>query len=150
MARLRDLWASKRSRHMQTDTDPVALRDLARLVVDAWNRGDARAFASLFTPAAEYVTGAGERLRGRQAISNLVARASPAAQVTMVDEPLAECDAGLGRLGFAWSAPEPNGVPRRGSITCACVRHEGGWLIESLRNEEAGAVGETRGGPSRS
>ena len=135
---------------MQTDADPVALRDLARLLLDTWNRGDAQAFAGLFTPAAEYVTGAGERLRGRQAISGLVVKASPAAQVTMVEEPFAECDGGQGRLSFAWSAPEPNGVTRRGSITCACVRHEGGWLIESLHNDEAGAVGEKRGGPTSS
>ena len=47
------------------------LDDLAERLVDSWNRGDGRAFAALFTPAAEYVSGAGDRIGGREAISPL-------------------------------------------------------------------------------
>jgi len=125
------------------DPSSAGLRALAGHLVDSWNRVDSQAFVGLFTPDAEYVTGAGERVHGRQVISQLVEQAALAAQVTLVEEPSAECDASLGLLTFAWSAIGPNGVVRRGTITCSCVRHGDSWRIQSLRNNEAGSVGET-------
>lgn len=124
------------------------LLDLARRLIDAWNRGDSCAFASLFTPAAEYVTAAGERLRGRQAISQLLEKAAPPPQVRVVGEPIVECDTRFGRLSFAWSIVEASGPARRGRIACVCVRQESAWLIEALHNDDAGPVVETRGSPT--
>ena len=115
--------------------DPAELSSLVNRLVDAWNQGDARAFAALFTPSAEYVTGAGEPIRGREAIAALVDRAVSAGQVSVVPGgPTLKCDATSGEITFAWSAG-----PRRGRITCACVRHESRWLIEALHNNEDGA-----------
>ncbi|ADD44398.1 SgcJ/EcaC family oxidoreductase [Stackebrandtia nassauensis] len=37
---------------------------------DSWNRGDAEAYAAVFTPEADYITFFGQRLRGRQAIED--------------------------------------------------------------------------------
>jgi uncharacterized protein (TIGR02246 family) len=42
---------------------------LARMT-ETWNAGDARAYAELFTPDAEYITFFGLHLRGRQAIED--------------------------------------------------------------------------------
>jgi uncharacterized protein (TIGR02246 family) len=103
---------------------------IAYLLVESWNREDARAFAGLFTPAAEYVTTAGERLAGRNAISQLIGMAKPVIQVRLLGQP--SCSAG--QLSFAWVAVEP-GKARSGRITCTCVRHESGWLIEALHND---------------
>lgn len=120
--------------------DPsAALVRFARLLVESWNRRDAQAFAGLFTPVAEYVTGAGQRIAGRQAIARLLETGTPAAQVRVVGQPIVECDAGLGKLSFRWSTVEAAGVARHGTITCTCSRHEAGWLIEALHNDEAGA-----------
>ena len=114
--------------------DPAELSSLADRLVYAWNQGDARAFAALFTPAAEYVTGAGERVRGREAIAALLDRAVSIGQVGVVaGGPIIKCDATAGEITFEWSAG-----PRRGRITCACVRHGSHWLIEALENDEAG------------
>lgn len=55
----------------ETDADAAELSLFARRLVGC-----------LFTPAAEYVTGAGERIRGREAISALLDRVAAAAQVT--------------------------------------------------------------------
>jgi hypothetical protein len=121
--------------------DPIEaerLRDLARLLIGAWNQGDARAFAGLFTSDAEYVTGSGERVRGRTAISRLVEPA-PRAQVRSVGDASVEFEAGTGRLTFAWSMP-PDLGGRRGRISCTCRRHESGWLIEALQNVEDGPI----------
>ena len=135
---------------IEADADPTDLSSLARRLVDSWNRGDARAFACLFTPAAEYVTGAGERIRGRQAISALLDKAAPAAHVMVVGQPVVRCDARSGEVTFMWSGAADGGGPRRGSITCACIRRGSGWLIEALHNNEAGDVAASRGNPTRS
>jgi SnoaL-like domain len=82
---------------IEADADPAELSNLARLLVDSWNRGDARAFACLFTPAAEYVTGAGERIRGRKAISALLDKAAPAAHVSVVGHQWSDATRGLPR-----------------------------------------------------
>jgi len=108
----------------------VQLLDVAHLLVESWNREDARAFAGLFTPAAEYVTSAGERLGGRYAISQLIGMSKPVIQVRLVGQP--SCSAG--RLSFAWVAVEP-GKARSGRITCTCAWHASGWLIEALHND---------------
>lgn len=105
------------------------LLNVAHLLVGSWNREDARAFAGLFTPAAEYVTVAGERLAGRYAISQLVEMQKPVIQIRLVGQP--SCSAS--QLSFAWVAVEP-GKARSGRTTCTCAFHKSGWLIESLQN----------------
>lgn len=106
------------------------LVDVANLLVESWNREDARAFAGLFTPAAEYVTTAGERLAGHYAISQLIGMSKPVIQVRVVGQP--SCSGG--RLSFAWVAVEA-GKARSGRITCACAFRESRWLIEALHND---------------
>jgi hypothetical protein len=129
----------------QGRTNPASdLAQLVRLLVDTWNRRDALAFANLFAPHADYVTGAGERLSGREAISRLVDEAVPVVHVSRVEASV-EGDPGLGSVSFSWVAAEGSGRARRGTITCACVRTAGGWLIESLRNSEAESAPESRG-----
>ena len=134
---------------IEADTDPADLSYLARLLVDSWNRGDARAFACLFMPAAEYVTGTGERIRGRKAISALLDKASPA-HVSVVGQPMVRCDARSAEVTFMWSGADSGGGPRRGCITCACILQGSGWLIEALHNNEAGDVAESRVTPTES
>jgi len=103
---------------------------VAHSLVESWNREDAQAFAGLFTPAAEYVTSAGERLAGRYAISQLIGMSKPVIQVRLVGQP--SCSAG--RLSFGWVAVEA-GKARSGRISCTCIPRGAGWLIESLHND---------------
>ena len=103
---------------------------VAHSLVESWNREDAQAFAGLFTPAAEYVTSAGERLAGRYAISQLIGMSKPVIQVRLVGQP--SCSAG--RLSFGWVAVEA-GKARSGRISCTCIPRGSGWLIESLHND---------------
>lgn len=106
------------------------LLNVAHLLVESWNREDAQAFAALFTPAAEYVTTAGERLAGRYAISQLIGMRKPVIQIRVEGQP--SCSAG--RLNFAWVAVEP-GKARSGRISCTCIPRASGWLIEALHND---------------
>jgi len=48
--------------------DDVEIRDLLRQFMQAWSDGDAAAFASLFTPDADFVAFSGVHLVGREAI----------------------------------------------------------------------------------
>ena len=123
---------------MGNDTVDAELRNLAERLVDSWNRGDAPAFARLFTPAAEYVTGAGERIRGREAIAALVERGAFAAPVSLVSEPVVRCEGPSARVTFIWSSTGVGGPPRQGRITCACIREGSDWLIDALDNNEHG------------
>jgi uncharacterized protein (TIGR02246 family) len=132
----------------QPDADLAALIDVARLLVDSWNRADVQAFAGLFTPTAEYVTGVGARLVGRQAIARLLEGTAPP-PVALVGQPVATCHAASGDLRFAWSIARIGGAPRRGSIECACIRHGSRWLIKALQNTEAGDSAESRGSARR-
>jgi uncharacterized protein (TIGR02246 family) len=113
----------------------VAIEIALRRLVDAWNRGDAEAFAERFAPDATYTTGAGQSVRGRAGISALVAGG---ARVALVDGPSVEREGATARGRFGWTtAGDHVGAVRRGTITCTLVRHGGSWLVESLRNEEA-------------
>jgi len=124
---------------VDTGASSDQLRGLARLLIESWNRGDAQAFAGLFTPEAEYATGTSERVRGRQAIAGLVQQASRP-QVCLVGDPDVGCDSSNGQLSFAWSAVAELGATRHGRISCACIRQGSRWLIEALQNVEDGSV----------
>jgi uncharacterized protein (TIGR02246 family) len=50
--------------------DESAIRDLLQRLGEAWDRGDADAYASLFTEDADYAVFDGTHLKGRQEISD--------------------------------------------------------------------------------
>ena len=111
------------------------LEALVRTLVASWNERDAEAFAALFAPSAEYVTGEGERRRGRGEIARLLREAEPGLRVAS-EAPSIEGDAGSGTLRFRWTAARAGGPARRGRITCVVARKDGRWLIETLQNDE--------------
>lgn len=49
--------------------DEAAIRALLAYQVAGWNAGDSAAYASVFTPDADYVTFLGDRYHGREAIA---------------------------------------------------------------------------------
>ncbi len=120
--------------------------DTLRRLVDAWNRGDTQAFADVFSPAAEYVTGGGVLVRGREGIAALAEAAERGLRVSVVEGPSVEYTGTAARARFSWVTSGPAGAGRRGAITCTLARHGTRWLIEALHNEE---LGESRGRPTR-
>jgi uncharacterized protein (TIGR02246 family) len=107
-------------------------------LVDAWNRGDARAFGSAFTPAALYVTGAGQHIRGRESIAALVDTGRDPSSIALVEGPLAELGETTATVRFGWSTAGDDTLARRGTITCTLAWQGTGWLIDALHNEESG------------
>jgi uncharacterized protein DUF4440 len=123
---------------------PLELESLVRKLVETWNDRDEEGFAALFKPSAEYVTGEGERRRGRREIARLLREAAPGLHVVVRGAPSIECDAGSGTVGFAWTASRPSGATRHGRIKCVVARQDGEWLIETLHNDEDAIAGGDR------
>jgi uncharacterized protein (TIGR02246 family) len=93
----------------------VMIEDVLRQLIDAWNRGDAEAFADRFAPDAEYTTGTGQCIRGRAQIAALVVAG---VKVALVDGPSVECDGTTATGRFGWATPDNQaGAARRGTIT---------------------------------
>jgi uncharacterized protein (TIGR02246 family) len=57
------------SSERQSDKDEDAIRELLDRQVTGWDAGDAEAYASVFTPDADYVTSLGSHYTGRDAIA---------------------------------------------------------------------------------
>ena len=83
----------------QSDEDEEAIRELLDRQVTGWDAGDAAAYASVFTPDADYATFLGSHYRGRDVIAasyvplfTKLLKGSPAAT---------EITAGLAQARFA-------------------------------------------------
>jgi len=105
-------------------------------LVSAWNRGDATAFASLFTADADYVTGAGAWLQGRQAIAELLVSATSPPRVFVEGDASIRDHGAVSSVVFRW-ATDPGIEPRRrGVATCLLVKGGEAWLIDRLHNTD--------------
>ncbi|MEU5696156.1 SgcJ/EcaC family oxidoreductase [Actinosynnema sp. NPDC020468] len=117
-------------------SDTTEIRDLLTRLTDAWNAGDATAYAELFTQDADYITWLGTRDTGRAAIE--------ATHRFLFDGPLK----GSRLTGTADStldirhlAPDAALVITDGGraeqasvITLTAVRQEDGWRFASFQN----------------
>jgi uncharacterized protein (TIGR02246 family) len=112
------------------------IEDLVRGLIDAWNNGSAENFAGMFVLSAEYITGQGQRVCGRDNIAELLRQASVGSAVSLVESPSIECDGAAGTVRFGWAISEQGVLARRGIIACTLVRQEAGWLIKTLHNNE--------------
>lgn len=114
-----------------------AVTALVQRVVDAWNCGDAAAFAAHFTPNADYVGADGVLRQGRQAIEEMRRTAEEAPRVAIEGPVTVRSHLDVWIALFRWSSQETTGAVRRGLITCAVVNQGGQWLVDSLHNTNA-------------
>ena len=125
--------------------DEREIEDLVHALIDAWNTCDAERFAGMFVPSAEYITGQGQCVCGRDSIAELVKNSSAGSPVALVDGPWIACGGVAGTVRFGWASAAQGVSSRRGTITCTLVRQNAGWLIEALQNNEAAIF---RGNPT--
>jgi uncharacterized protein (TIGR02246 family) len=116
--------------------DEHAIGALVRGLVDAWNACDPDAFAALFAPSADYVTGRGERVHGPDGIADLVQQAAAGSAVSMTGQPTIERDGLAATVRFGWATTKPHEKEREGIITCTLTRQGARWVIQTLRNQE--------------
>jgi uncharacterized protein (TIGR02246 family) len=113
-----------------------AVTNLVRDLIGAWNRADASAFANFFTDDADYVTGAGICLHGREAIAELLSTANSPPRVRVEGEVSVRDYGVVGSVMFRWVTEAETEPHRRGVITCLVVRSDAGWLIDRLHNTD--------------
>ena len=125
----------RRSRPKAEETsDEDAVATVLRDLVEAWNRGDAGVFGGAFGPSATYVTGAGQEVRGRAAIADLVRRARVVVEI--VGDVKVQCSGAAGVARFGWTSTGGQRPRRSGTIACALEREGRAWSIRRLTNEE--------------
>lgn len=137
------------------DADPgtknqAAIRQSAQAFTDAFNRGDAKAVAALWTKDGEYIDETGNRFAGRDAIEKEYARffaAQPKAKISVVVDSLRQVNENTAvEDGHAMVelGPASGG---RSQYTATHSKVDGKWLMSSVRDASVGspsAAGELR------
>lgn len=116
---------------------PEALARLAQGLMDAWNGGDAAAFAGLFHREAHYVGGDGVWRRGRAAIEELRRSAGSTPPVALEGPVAGRFHDAVASLVFRWSTRGETGPQRSGVISCVVLFQDGEPRIEILHNTDS-------------
>jgi uncharacterized protein (TIGR02246 family) len=116
------------------------INELLRGMTDAWNRGDAAAYAEAFTQDADYISWMGTRDTGRAAIeaTHRFLFAGPLKGVKMTGGDDASS------LDIRYLSPDvalviadggkPEHAPVASVVTLTAVRTDGHWLFASFQN----------------
>jgi uncharacterized protein (TIGR02246 family) len=119
--------------------------DVLEKLVDAWNRRDWLSFSRLFAEDADYVTGAGLRLAGRNRIRDDLSSRSeiPSAhgQVTLVTESLRILQRDVAVILCRWQMGTDSGQTdglriRAGLLMIVIENSDEGWRIVALHNTD--------------
>ena len=120
------------------NADLAALRQSAQAFRDAFNHGNAKAIAALWTKDAEYIDESGEHFQGRDAIAKEYANffaENPAAKITILVDSLRliSDDAAIESGRAAVSPPGP-GAPATSKYTAVHAKVDGKWLMAFARD----------------
>ncbi|WP_330233412.1 SgcJ/EcaC family oxidoreductase [Nocardia sp. NBC_00508] len=122
-------------------TDEDAIRQLLTQQAEAWNHGDAEAFAEVFTEDADYVTWVGSHFKGRAAIAT--------SHMSLFEKYLkgTRLDGEITQLRFL--TPDVAVIHSKGAVlkgkqrrtrrntkmqTTVAVRQDGRWLLAAFQN----------------
>lgn len=123
--------------------DEAALRALVAEFTKAFNAGDARAVAALFTDKARVVTQSGRSIEGREAIEKLFAASfqeTPGQTIEVKTENLrvlntnAAIEEGTATVTTPPSAGGSQGTTETTRYAVAYVKRDGKWLQDSIRD----------------
>jgi len=115
--------------------DIKALGSLVRAFTDAYNKGDVKAVAELFTDDAEVTEESGATVRGREAVARLFAGAfeeAPKATIELFPESLRFLGPDDAREAGRSRITPAGGAPDRSRYTVLYVRKGGRWLQDSV------------------
>lgn len=120
-----------------TPEDEKAIRDALAGYSAAFSRGDAAAFAALWTPEAEYITAGGDRVRGREAIGKRVKEylaANPGDRLRLTAGSLRFITADVAQVDGTAEVRGPSGPPDINPYAATLVKRDGKWLIDNVRD----------------
>ena len=117
-----------------------AIRAGSRAFAAAFNKGDAKAVAALWTKDGDYVDDIGRKFSGRDAIEKGYAAyfaANPKAQIRVVIDSLKLLsDTAAIEDGRAMVDPPPAGAPGHSKYTAVHVKIDGKWLMSTVRDTQ--------------
>jgi uncharacterized protein (TIGR02246 family) len=122
----------------ERQADREAIRKLAQEFSRAFEQGDAKAIAALYTPQCEYYDdNTGEMFRGREGIGQAFAdlfkkRPKSKAVVQTLSIRFLGRDTALDE-GVVHFQPTGSGVPLSSRYSCLCVREDSQWKIALVR-----------------
>ena len=115
-----------------------AIRQASREFVEAFNKGDVKAVAALWTEDGDLTDESGRRLTGRSAIEKEYARflkENPGTKIRIVIDSLRllSVDAAI-EDGRAMLDPAPAGAPATSKYTAVHVKTDGKWRMSTVRD----------------
>lgn len=120
--------------------DEAAIRANVAQFVKAYNAGDAKAMAALFTPDGQIVDKDGNTTEGREAIAETFAKllaAMPQKRMEVFIESIRFVGQDLAiEVGTSKETPSPTEPPEYDRYTVLHVKRDGKWLMALARDEE--------------
>jgi uncharacterized protein (TIGR02246 family) len=118
--------------------DEAAIRQSAAAFREAFNRGDAKAVAALWTTDGDYIDEDGQRFQGRAAIEQEYARffaAQPGVKIAVVVDSVRVLGGETAiEDGRSTLEPAPEGAPAMSRYTAVHIKANGKWLISNVRD----------------
>ena|SRR2546428_14168952 len=129
-----------------------SIRGVVKDCMDAWNRHDAKSFASLFAEDADFTNWMGQGATGRDAIEKshqplFDTRFKTSHQTTenikvrLIKPDVASVDIWWNMTGAVNGAGQPR-PPRRGILSWIMTKEEGRWLIKVMHNLDLTAISQ--------
>ena len=129
-----------------------SIRGVVKDCMDAWNRHDAKSFASLFAEDADFTNWMGQGATGRDAIEKyhqplFDTRFKTSHQTTenikvrLIKPDVASVDTLWNMTGAVNGAGQPR-PPRRGILSWIMTKEEGRWLIKVMHNLDLTAISQ--------
>jgi uncharacterized protein (TIGR02246 family) len=118
-----------------------AAKERRAAFITAFNRGDAKAVASFWSPDASYIDEVGDEYQGREAIEKLyervfAARKGAKLEINVTGRKALSPDVVVDD-GFTVVTPADGGVPTSARFTALLVKKDGQWYLQSVRDSVA-------------
>lgn len=121
-----------------SNRDVAAIRGASESFVAAFNKGDAKGVAALWTEDGDYTDDSGTKFSGREAIEKEYAKffaANPGHKIRLVIDSLKLLGDGAAiEDGRAMLDPAPAGAPATSKYTAVHVKVNGQWLMATVRD----------------
>jgi uncharacterized protein (TIGR02246 family) len=131
-----------------------SIREVVKDCMDAWNKHDVKAFASLFAKDADFTSWMGQATTGRDAIEKYheplfatrfktTHQTTENVKVRLIKPDVASVDIWWNMTGALDDSGQPR-PPRRGILSWIMTKEEGRWLIKVMHNLDLTAIAPTK------
>ncbi len=128
------------------DEATAAIRVAIRSYAEAFERGDGKTLATLWTPDGDIVDDEGHLLNGRESVGQITAATKdsprPTFRITQTNLRLLNADVAI-EDGTVEVTPPRATTPLKGWFSATWVRHDGSWKLASVRESQIASSHDT-------